>query len=113
MELKCPLSQEELEQAKQKMMQDVWDWVLARYPKIHLAILERNLATFVWLKMCDDACPKCMSVQMCPSQDGNRGCGKLMADGVVSIWMEPCPKGYKLSREGSEEKPKRQWMKQS
>lgn len=99
LDLKCPLTPEQLEQAKVNMLDYIWDWVLAKYPAINLATVERNLATFCWIKKYDDACKNCMSTQMCPSQDGNRANGKLMPDGVVSVWMEPCPNGYRLPRQ--------------
>ena len=107
------ITAEELEQAKQSMLQFIWDWVAAKYSNIRLATVERNLSTFVWLKRYDDACKNCMSTQMCPSLDGNRVNGKLMADGVVTVWMEPCPMGYKPSRnqEEQEVRPQRRWSK--
>lgn len=46
LDLKCPLTPEQLEQAKVSMLDYIWDWVLAKYPAINLATVERNLATF-------------------------------------------------------------------
>ena len=111
LDLKCPLTPEQLEQAKVNMLDYIWDWVLAKYPAINLATVERNLATFCWIKKYDDACKNCMSTQMCPSQDGNRANGKLMPDGVLNIWMEPCPHGYRLPRQYEPEQQSSGWRK--
>ena len=115
MELKCPLSAEELKQASQNMLEFVWDFVLARYPNIKLATVERNMAQFVALKKQEDACKACMSVQMCPTFDGNQMNGRLDPDGVVSIWMQPCPQGYKVPKGETcyqvEQKAAKRWEK--
>ena len=106
LELKCPLTPEQLKEAGEKQLEFIWDWVLAKYPSINLATVERNMAALCWIKRYDDACKNCMSVQMCPSLDGNRARGKLMPDGVLNLWMEPCPNGYKLPRQSAEYRPK-------
>ena len=106
------ISGEELQEAKQKMIESVYQWVVDRYPKIRLETLERNLTIFLELKKHDDACKTCMSVQTCPG-NGCKMDGRLMADGVVSIWMEQCPSGHRSDRrrpdESAEETAKRKW----
>ena len=111
-ELKCPLSAEELAAAHNAMLDKVQDWVTGKYPNIRLATVERNIAAFIRIKEYDDACNLCMGTGQCPSLDGNRMNGRLDSDGVVTIWMEPCPHGYKVPRGGQQEKQEeKRWSK--
>lgn len=106
------ISQEELDAAHNDMLDRITDWVTTKYPNINLATVERNLPAFLRIQEYDIACEKCMSTETCPSLDGNRMNGRLDADGVVTIWMEPCPHGYRPPRgEQSERTEKKRWAK--
>ena len=111
--LMVSVSGDELTAAKQSMVENVFDWVGARYPNIKIETLENNLAAFVEIKKYDDQCKKCMSTQQCPSEDGNRMRGALAPDGVMNIWYAPCPHGYKRPRNQSSEtsEPVKRWKK--
>jgi flagellar biosynthesis/type III secretory pathway chaperone len=102
---------EQLAETKQKMVDKLIYWASDRWRNIRLETVEKNLAVLTEIKRYDDQCAKgCMSVQQCPTGDGNRMNGRLMADGVVSIWYEPCPQGYRIPQQTTTEyKPKRQW----
>ena len=109
---KCPLTAEELQTAHNVMLDSIADWVAARYPKIRLDTVEKNLAAFLEIKKYDDACKVCMGTGQCPTMDGNRMNGRLDADGVVTIWMEGCPQGHKIPKRQSEEKTEvKRWEK--
>ncbi len=86
--------------AGNNMYDQVEPWVKARYPNITeknlYDLICRNLSVFCEVKKYDDACKGCMSTDMCPTRDGNRmQCGKIMPDGVVRMWIERCPQGFK------------------
>lgn len=109
---KCPLSAEELQEAADKMLNEISDWLTAKYPKINLETTMRNIAAFQRIKLYDDTCRVCMGTGQCPSLDGNRMNGRLDSDGVVTIWMEPCPHGYKVPKGGQQEiTDKKRWEK--
>ena len=91
---------DEIEEAGNKMLLDVNDFVLARYPNISLKTLESNLTEFSEIKKADDACKLCMSWEQCPNPDLMKLVGELTSLGYVRITHEYCPKNYK--------KPKRQ-----
>jgi hypothetical protein len=112
-EFQCPFTPEELEKVKQDMIEQMWDSVTKRYPNLRLATLETNLALFWEIHKYDKQCPNCLSVQQCPTQDGNRMYGELMPDGTLHVYMSPCPHGYKPTRHSEYEpqQPARKWGK--
>lgn len=102
---------DELAEAHNNMLLQITDWVEAKYPQIRLKTVERNLAVFLEIKKYDDACRSCMSTQQCPTLDGNRMNGRLDADGVVTIWMEACPKGHRPPKGVDEKREVKRWAK--
>ena len=102
---------EELAEAHNNMLASIADWVESKYPNIRLQTVERNLPKFLEIKKYDDACAICMGTGMCPTQDGNRMNGRLDADGIVTIWMEPCPRGYRISKIKQIEAPTKKWQR--
>ena len=108
---KCPLSAEELQEAGDKMLAEISDWVTAKYPKINLETVMRNIAAFQRIKLYDDTCRSCTGTKNCPSLDGNRMNGRLDADGIVTIWMERCPHGYRPPKGERQEPEKKRWSK--
>lgn len=109
-DFKCPLSPEEMQAIRQKRIDDVWDWVKDRYPALRLSTLESNLCYFEEIKKYDDQCNVCVSVQQCPTADGNRMQGELMPDGYLRVWMQGCPQGHRTPKH-REEKDERGWVK--
>lgn len=104
------VSQAEIDEARNLILLNIADWVADKYPKIGLATIERNSAAFTEIKKYDDQCKTCMSTNQCPTQDGNRMNGRLDADGIVTIWMEPCPLGHRPPKHKNEA-PKDDWRK--
>lgn len=105
------VSQAEIDDARNAMLLNIAEWVENKYPKIRLATVERNIAAFTEIKKYDDQCKKCMSTAQCPTQDGNRMNGRLDADGIVTIWMEPCPHGHKPLKHQTDEPKTKRWGK--
>jgi len=111
---KAQVTLEEIGEARLNLVASVMDFVTAKYPNIALDVLERNLSQFCEMKKYYDACPMCVSVGQCPSRDGNRLNGRLEADGVVRIWMEPCPQGLKRPKRASkDDQPEDDWRERS
>jgi hypothetical protein len=111
---KCPLSAEELQEAADKMLFEIDEdgWLTSKYPRISLETTMRNIAAFQRIKLYDDTCKNCTGTSNCPSLDGNRMNGRLDSDGIVTIWMERCPHGYRPPRgEQSERTEKKRWAK--
>lgn len=110
----CSISGDELQKAKQTMIESVNDWVLVHYPNIRLPQVERNLATLVELKKYDDSCKGCMSIRMCPG-GGYKMVGVMMPDGVINWSMVQCPGGLKPEKhrnsEASSDAPIKAWTK--
>lgn len=108
------MTQEQIEEVRLNRVAEVMDFVTGCYPQINIATLEKNLSIFQYLKRQDDACRSCMSIEMCLTKDGNRMSGKLMADGIVTIWQEPCPRSMSPSKthgETASEKAEKKWTK--
>ena len=103
------INQAELDAAHNDMLDRLTDWVTKKHPNIRLETVERNIAAFLRIQEYDIACAKCMSTETCPSLDGNRMNGKLGPDGVLNIWMEPCPHGYRTPKVQPEEAPKQKY----
>ena len=112
---RCPLTAEELQAVRDDMLDRLSEWVTAKYPNIRLQTVERNFPALLEIKRYDDTCKSCMGVEQCPTFDGNRMNGRLDADGVVSIWMQPCPHGYKVPKGETcyqvEQKAVKRWEK--
>ena len=105
------ISPEELAAAHDDMLDRITDWVTTKYPNISLAIVERNLQSFLRIQEYDNICTNCFGTSQCPSQDGNRMNGRLDADGVVTIWMDRCPHGYRPPKGERQEPEKKRWSK--
>ena len=103
------ISPEELDAAHNDMLDRITDWVTAKHPNITLATVERNLPAFLRIQEYDIACAKCFGTQQCLSGDGNRMNGRIDADGVVSIWMEQCPKGFRPVKGTAAPTEKKEW----
>lgn len=106
------ITAEELAAAHNGMLDRITDWVTTKYPQISLATVERNLPAFLRIHEYDDACATCFGTSQCPSADGNRINGRLDADGVVTVWMEPCPHRYKPPK-GEQPAEKKEWRKRN
>ena len=104
------ISKADIDAARQELVDRILPWVADKYPKIRLVTIERNAAAFAEIKKYDDQCKLCVSTAQCPTLDGNRMNGRLMPDGVVTIWMEPCPLGHRPPKHKSEA-PKDDWRK--
>ena len=105
------ISREELDAANNDMLDRITEWVTTKYPNISLAIVERNLPAFLRIHEYDTACESCLSTETCPSIDGNRMNGRLDADGIVTIWMDRCPHGYRPPKGERQEPEKKRWSK--
>jgi len=109
--LMMSISGDELAAAKQDMVNSVMDWVSDRYRNIRLETIEDNIAVFVEMKKYDDQCKVCLSTQQCPTLDGNRINGRLAPDGIMNIWYEPCPRGFRIPKGGGDAPKVKRWGK--
>lgn len=110
-EFKCPYTKAEVEGFKEQIKSKLWDWVMEKYPKISLEMLENNIASLLEIHKYDEKCPVCLGTQQCPTEDGNRCNGLLMPDGVISIYYSPCPKGHTRPRSCAPQENERAWSK--
>jgi hypothetical protein len=103
---------EQLATARQGMVDKLVYWFSDKYPKARLETLERNIAQLTEIHKYDEQCKICNGVQSCPSKDGRRMNGRLMPDGIVSIWFEPCQKGHRLEGREEEKRVVKEWARQ-
>lgn len=110
------ITQDEVDEAGHKMLGEINDFVLARYPKISLETIEANLSELFEMKKAEDACRMCMSWEQCPNPDLMKLTGDLTSAGYIHLSHTYCPKNYKKPKrqEGetaSDQNVKRKWGK--
>lgn len=90
----------DIEQAGQEILDEIYDFLGQKYPRISLDLAERNLIELHRLKQQDDACRACVGWQSCPNPDLMMLVGTMTAGGWIQISHTYCPQNYR--------KPKRQ-----
>lgn len=102
-------------EAGNNMFDRVYDFAKGKWPNMSDDLIWRNLAALDRMHLYYLSCQLCVSIEQCPSFDGTRMGGKLGADGVITIYQEPCPQGFKVPKGETvaqvEQRAERSWRR--
>ena len=103
-------------EAGNNMFDRVYDFAKKKWPNMSDDLIWRNLAALDRMHLYYLSCQLCVSIEQCPSFDGTKMSGRLDADGVITIYQEPCPQGFKVPKGETvaqvEQRSQRSWKRQ-